>query len=236
MDHVGMDHSTTDDTAHAALIVGAGPRLGAAIARSLADDQRPIGLVGRSEQSTGTLRDMLRAEGIEAYAAAADVTDASGLTAAIRQLEDATGAFDVAVHNVSAWRDAGAVGLTAGDLLADVAVGTASLMTIVNAVAPGMIKRGRGTILATGSGAADGPTPGAPSLAVQKAGLRILVRGLAAELAPKQVHCASVTILGGLGDPGFDVADIAPVYRDLVIESENPSEAWRTIVEFTGAL
>jgi NAD(P)-dependent dehydrogenase (short-subunit alcohol dehydrogenase family) len=98
-----------------------------------------------------------------------------------------------------------------------------------------MAAQGGGTILATGSGAADHPTPGAPSLAVQKAALRILTRGFAAELAPSGVHCATVTVTGTLGTPGFAVGDIAGVYADLVAETSGPPETWRTVVEFTGA-
>lgn len=221
--------------ATAALIVGAGPRLGAAIARSLGAAGRPIGLVGHSASGTRAVRDGLRAEGLTAYDAIAEVADPASLTAAVEAIVAQAGPIDVAVHNVSAWRDAGATALTATDLLADLATGTASLMTIANAVAPGMIARRHGTILATGSAAADHPTAGAPSLAVQKAGLRVLVRGLAAELAPQGVHCATITITGTLGAPGFDVAAIAPHYADLVAESDGPAESWRTVIEFTGA-
>lgn len=220
--------------ASGAIIVGAGPRLGAAIAGALAAAGRPIGLIGHSTAGVAQVRDMLRGEGIQAHSGVADVSDAAALAATIHTLGDALGGIDVAVHNVSTWRDAGAT-MTAADLLSDVAIGTASLLTITNAVAPAMIERSHGTILATGSAAADHPTPGAPSLAVQKAGLRVLVRGLAAELVDHGVHAATVTINGVLGEPGFDVADIAPLYADLAAETDGPANRWRTVVEFNGA-
>jgi NAD(P)-dependent dehydrogenase (short-subunit alcohol dehydrogenase family) len=69
---------------------------------------------------------------------------------------------------------------------------------------------------------------------VQKAALRVLTRGFAAELAPSGVHCATVTVTGTLGTPGFAVGDIAGVYADLVAETSGPPETWRTVVEFTG--
>jgi short-subunit dehydrogenase len=215
------------------LIVGAGPRLGSAVARRLGAG-RGVGLIARSADKVTALAESLRAEGISAIGDAADVADEDDLAAAIRRLADRLGGFEVAVHNVSVWREGGAGSLTAGDLLTDVAAGAASLMTIANAVTPGMVTRGSGTLLATGSGAADHPTPGAPSLAVQKAALRILVRGLAAELAPSGVHVATVTITGGIGEPGFAPDDIAGVYADLAAESAGPPDAWRTVVEFGG--
>lgn len=225
-------HDITDSGA--VLVVGAGPRLGAALARRLGGGVRPVGLIGRSAATVATLATTLRAEGVSAFGETADVADAADLAGAIDRLTLRAGPFAVAVHNVSAWRDAGAGVLTADDLMADVAAGTASLVTIVNAVLPAMTERGGGTILATGSGAADHPTPGAPSLAVQKAALRVLARGLAAELAPRGVHCATVTVTGGLDTPGFAVADIADVYAELVAETSGPREEWRTVVEFTG--
>lgn len=221
----------TTRATNAVLVVGAGPRLGAAVARRLSRGDRPLGLIGRSAPA---LAETLCAEGLSAVGAVADVADANGLTAAITGLAERIGAFDVAVHNVSAWRDAGATTLTQRDLLADLAVGTASLATMANAVVPGMIDRGTGTVLATGSAAADVPTPGAPSLSVQKAALRALVRGFAAELAPLGVHCATVTINGVLDANGFDTTEIAYVYGDLVDETAGPREKWRTVVDFNG--
>jgi NAD(P)-dependent dehydrogenase (short-subunit alcohol dehydrogenase family) len=218
----------------AVLIVGAGPRLGAAIARRLGAGGRPVGLIARSRGPVEELAETLTAEGVSAFGEAADVADAADLAGAIDRLARLTSPFAVAVHNISAWRDAGAGVLTADDLLADVAAGAASLVTIVNAVLPAMLARRNGTILATGSGAADHPTPGAPSLAVQKAALRILTRGFAAELAPRGVHCATVTVTGTLDTPGFAVGDIAGVYADLVAETSRPREQWRTVVEFGG--
>ncbi len=219
----------------AVLIVGAGPRLGAAIARRLGAGGRSVGLVARSRGPVEELARTLTAEGISGFAEPAHVGDADDLAGAIGRLASRCGPFGVAVHNVSVWREGGAGTLTAEDLLSDLAAGAASLATIVRAVLPDMTTLGGGTILATGSGAADHPTPGAPSLAVQKAALRILTRGFAAELAPSGVHCATVTVTGTLGRPGFAPDDIAGVYADLVAETSGPPETWRTVVEFTGA-
>lgn len=226
-------HGAAASGSGAVLIVGAGPRLGAAIARRLGGGDRPVGLVARSAEGVTRLATSLRAEGIPSFGEAADVADEDSLAGAISRLARHTGDVGVAVHNVSVWREGGVGSLTASDLLADLAAGAASLLTIVNAVVPAMTAQGLGTILTTGSGAADHPTAGAPSLSVQKAALRILTRGLAAELAPRHVHVATVTIAGGIGEPGFAAGDIAGVYADLVAESAGPAQGWRTVVDFT---
>jgi short-subunit dehydrogenase len=223
------------DPAGGVLIVGAGPRLGAAIARQLAGGDRPVGLISRSERAAAAVADALRSEGRQAFATAADAADPDDLGGAITTLaERAGGFFGVAVHNVSVWRDAGVLQLRQDDLFADLAAGAASLLTIARAVVPAMIARGGGTVLTTGSVAADAPAPGAPSLGVQKAALRTLTVAMAGELAAQGVHCATVTIHGVLGTSGFDPDRIATIYGELDRETRGPREAWRTVVDYRG--
>ena len=121
------------------------------------------------------------------------------------------------------------------ELLADVHAGVASLLTIAQTVIPGMTAAGGGTIVATGSAAADSPSPGAPTLGVQKAALRSLVQAMALDLAAHGVHCATVTINGLLGaGPAFAPDRIAEIYAELVAETAGPAEAWRTVVDYSG--
>lgn len=214
------------------VVVGAGPRLGAAIARALAGTELPVGLIAHDAEKVAALAESLRHEGMRVAAAAADVADRDGLQAAIAKLAEELGDFAVAVHNVSRWRAVDALKLTPQQLFDDLAIGTASLLTIAQAVAPAMEAAGSGTILATGSMAADRPAPEGPSLGVQKAGLRVLVKAMAAQLAPRGIHCATVTINGGLDDPGFEANKIAAVYADLAAETAGDPSGWRTVVPF----
>jgi NAD(P)-dependent dehydrogenase (short-subunit alcohol dehydrogenase family) len=214
------------------LIVGAGPRLGGAIARRFGAAGFDVALLSDDEASVAALGESLQGEGITTGWAVADTRDDAAVRAAIARFANHTGGIDVALHNVSVWREASVLELTTEDVLADVHAGAASLFTIAQAVAPAMIAAGGGTILATGSAAADDPGPDAPTLGVQKAALRAVIRALALELGPHGVHCATVTINGVLGTPGFDPADIADLYHELATE---PRDAWRTVVPFNGA-
>jgi NAD(P)-dependent dehydrogenase (short-subunit alcohol dehydrogenase family) len=214
------------------LIVGAGPRLGGAIARRFGRDGYDIALLSDDEASVAKLARNLQEEGITTGWAVAEVADAEATRAAIRRFAEHAGGIDVALHNVSVWRDASVLALTPDELFADVAAGAASLLTIAQAVAPGMIAAGGGTILATGSAAADSPSPGAPTLGVQKASLRSLIQAMALELAPQGIHCATITINGVLAEgTAFDPARIADVYAEIVAE---PRESWRTVVPYNG--
>lgn len=216
------------------LVVGAGPRLGAAIARRFGRDGYRIGLVARSRSTVDALAAVLDAEGIRVDAAAVDVSDPAALHRTITQLAERADGVAVAVHNVSAWRDASVLELTPDQLFEDLAAGTASLLTLAQAAVPFMTAAG-GTLLATGSAAADSPSPGAPSLGVQKAGLRSLVQAMALELTPMGVHCATVTINGFIAEgTAFDPARIAEVYAALAAETSGPTDTWRTVVPYDG--
>jgi NAD(P)-dependent dehydrogenase (short-subunit alcohol dehydrogenase family) len=213
------------------LIVGAGPRLGGAIARRFGAQGYDVALLSDDEESVATLGAALQDEGITAGWAVADTRDDEAVRAAIGRFAAHTGGIDVALHNVSVWREASVLELTTEQVLADLHAGAASLFTVAQAVVPGMIQAGGGTILATGSAAADAPSPGAPTLGLQKAALRAATRALALELGPQGVHCATVTINGVLGTPGFEPASIADLYYEIVSE---PRDAWRTVVPFDG--
>lgn len=213
------------------LIVGAGPRLGGAIARRFGAGGFDVALLSDDEASVTALGNALQDEGITAGWAVADSRDDRALRAAIGRFAAHTGGIDVALHNVSVWRDVSVLELTTEQFLEDVHAGAGSLFTIAQAVAPAMIAAGGGTILATGSAAADAPSPGAPTLGVQKAALRAVIRALDLELGPQGVHCATVTINGVLGTPGFEPTAIADLYYDIATE---PRDAWRTVVSYDG--
>lgn len=207
------------------LVVGAGPRLGGAFARRFGRDGYEIALISEDEASVSALAEALRSEGLAVEWALADVLDDTALRVAV----EGFGAIDVAVHNVSVWREVDGADLTADDLLIDLRAGAGCLLTIVQAVLPTM--PAGGTILATGSAAADSPSTGAPTLGVQKAALRALVQGIAPDLAERGIHCATVTINGVLGTPGFEPERIADVYAQVAAE---PREQWRTVVPYNG--
>lgn len=222
-------------TPRAALIVGAGPRLGAALARRFARDGHPIALISHSAGTVTALAESLEAEGATVAWAAADVGDAAGLTEAISTLTGRLGAFDVAIHNVSTGNETAATELSAEQLLAEFAIGAASLLTLSAAVAGAMAAAGGGTIIATGSGMADFASTAAPSLSMQKAGLRLLVKALAPGLAEQGVHCATVTIKGGIAEgTAFDPERIAEFYARLVAQTDGPRESWETVTVYDG--
>lgn len=217
------------------LIIGAGPGVGAATARRFARDGHEIGLIARDPDRLEKLGEQLRSEGVTVGWANADVASPDDLTAAIHRFLERTERVDVVHFNPSVYRAVAPRDLTAADLITDLAVGTAPLSTVVGAVLPLLLEQRTGTVLVTGSGAADGPRPDAPSLGAQKSALRSLVQSLAVDLGPEGIHVATVTVHGDIA-PGTPFAPdrIADVFAELVAETAGDPSRWRTVVDLRG--
>ena len=80
----------------------------------------------------------LRTAGVTATSAPVDITDEAGLTGAVEGLAARLGHIDVLHFNPSAFRHADPLHLSAGDLLDDLHVGVAALLTAVQAARPAM--------------------------------------------------------------------------------------------------
>ena len=212
------------------LVIGAGPGLGAAVARRYARAGYDLALVSLDPGQVETLGRSLEAEGVTAGWAAVDVTDAEAFSRAVDRLGGHSGRIDVLHFNPSAFRQKTPLTLTPDELLEDVRLGVGALLTAVQAARPYMSSGAR--VTATGSMAADEPWNEAASLGVQKAGLRNLVRSIDTTLAPHGIRAATVTVNGTLA-PGTDFAP------DLVAEAlyqvaTQPEESWRVEVPYDG--
>ena len=218
------------------IIVGAGPGVGSATARRFAAAGYDLGLVARDAQRLESFAAELGRDGAKVGWAAVDIADSVALDQALRQMVEHTGRVDVLVHNAVAFRSAPATELTAAELLADLAVGTAGLLTSVQALLPVLRRQHTGTILATGSLAADRPMVSAASLGIQKAALRNLIQVLAAELSGEGIHVATVTVQGRIaeGTPLSPDA-IAEVFTGLTAETASDPAGWHTVVDLTEA-
>ncbi len=151
-------------------IVGAGPGLGAAVARRFGTESFDIALISRRQQRVDALAADLTAAGIAARGYAADVCDPESLTAALQRAADDLGPVEVLqyspvpqasfLHSV--------LDTTADDLTGAIEFSVYGPLTAVREVLPGMRDLGRGTVLFVngGSGARRtlrSPAPPSPS-------------------------------------------------------------------------
>ncbi len=210
------------------VVIGAGPGVGGQVARSFGREGYDVALVSRGADQLEMLADSLAADGITSVWDALDVTDAPALTEAVASYGRRFGQIDVLHFNPSAFRARDPLVLTVPELLADVALGVGALLTAVQAARPFMAAGGRVTV--TGSSAADHPSPAAPSLGVQKAGLRNLVMSLDQALAPDGIRAVSVTVRGVLAEDG----PLSPphVAEAIFAASRQPETDWQAEVSY----
>lgn len=206
------------------LIVAAGPGLGLAVARRFAREGASIGLVARSRARLEELAEQLRADGTTVAVAAADVADDASLRAATASLRELLGDASVLVFNASEWVEGKPTVVGYPAFLHGLRVGVGAALVAVQQVAPAMRSAGRGTVVLTGSVAAEAPSVSAATVGVAKAGLRNLALSLHRELEPDGVQVVTVTIRGVLAGPkALDVGDIADHYWALHVQ---PRASW----------
>ena len=170
-----------------ALVTGASRGLGWAMARTLAAAGAHVVLNGRDAATLAPRVDALRGWGLEAEAAAFDVTDAAAATQAVASIGARLGRLDILVSNAGGsvrkplleqtdadWETVLGSHLTAGYRLAREAARI-------------MVPRGFGRILFTASINSFIARPTITPYVAAKTGMLGLVRALAVELAPTGV-------------------------------------------------
>lgn len=212
------------------VVVGAGPGIGASVARRFGRDGYDVALLARSAPALERLAGELQGAGVTVGWTPLDITDSEALTAAVTRFGEHLGRIDVLHFNPSAFRAADPLQLTPEDLLTDLAVGVAALLPAVRAARPFMPAGAR--VLATGSMAADRPSPAACSLGVQKAALRNLVLSLDESLAPAGIRAASLTVRGVLApETAFSPDRVAAALHGLCSTAD---AEWRAEVPYPG--
>ena len=196
------------------VIVGAGPNLGAAIARRFGRQGMPVGLVARNAGKLEALTEDLASTGITAHHAAADIRDAGALSSAITSLADRLGPVEVLEYSPLPAPEfmKPILETTVDDVRGPLEFSVLGAVAAVTTVVGPMIERGSGTILFTTGGAAINPYPLRAGVGIAFAGEVAYARMLHDELRDHGVHVAH-TAIGGRIAPGEDhepddVADV----------------------------
>ena len=200
-------------------MVGAGPGIGAAVARRFARAGLSVGLIARSEATVKAVADGITGD---VLALTADSTDEVGLRAALDRVVDQYGVPEVVVYNAAIIQPDAVGDLTAQQHLDAWAVNVLGAITTAAHVVPAMAERGSGSFIITGG--MPEPKPGYASLSLGKAGVRTLVTLLDQQYGDSGIHAASVTG-GGAVAPGtaYDPDDIAEHYWRLHTQ---PRDQW----------
>ncbi|MCG8442252.1 MAG: SDR family NAD(P)-dependent oxidoreductase [Caulobacterales bacterium] len=182
-----------------AAVIGAGPGLGAALARRFAREGLAAAPARRSAGSLDPLIADIEGAGGRAKGYGLDATDPAAVDAFVEAVEADLGPLRVLVFNAAAIAR-GPVAET------DPAVARQMWETIAfagflsgRAAARRMSARGRGTIIFTGATASVKASAGFGAFAAAKHALRAFAQSLAKEVGPAGVHVAH-TIIDGLID------------------------------------
>ena len=208
------------------VVVAAGPGLGRSVALRFAREGYAVGLVARSADALADLVVETGAAGASAVAiAAADVSDDVALRGALGELASTLGQASVVVYNGSAYVEGSVTALPPDRLRMALDVGVVGALVTAQETVPAMRTAGRGTIVLTGSVAADRASTSAAAVGVAKAALRNLARSLHKEVAGDGVRVVTVTIDGVLSGPkALDVEQIADLYWQLHTAPESPPD------------
>ena len=156
------------------VITGASRGIGAEAARLFRAAGAKVALLARSGQAV----EALAAEpGPPALALAVDVADSRAMQDAFDRIEQVLGPVDVLINNAGVIEPISLLADSDPDGWAQaVAINLNGVYIGMRAVLPGMVKRGRGTILTVSSGAAHNPIEGWSHYCASKAGAAMLTR------------------------------------------------------------
>lgn len=132
-----------DLTGRTALVTGASSGLGARFARLLADNGAQVVLASRRVERLKELRAEIEAAGGQAHVVALDVTDNSGIEAAVAQAETMGGPVDILVNNSGVSTTQRLVDVTPQDYDFVFSTNTRGAFFVAQAVGRRMIARAR---------------------------------------------------------------------------------------------
>ena len=219
-----------------ALVVGAGPGLGAALARRFARAGMQVAVARRNADKLATLTKEL---GGNARAYACDATDEAAVKRLFASVTADLGVPTLAVFNAGTFVRKGVLDTTAEEFERCWRVGCFGGFLVGREAARAMLAHNaehKGTIIFTGATASLRGGALFHNLAVGKFGLRALAQSMARELQPQGIHVAHVVIDGQISgerlghsvaergrDAGLDPAAIAETYYQLHLQ---PRSAW----------
>ncbi len=177
-----------------ALVVGAGPGLGAALARRFAAEGLRVSLAARNPQR---LDDLCRETGATAYACDA-VCERQ-----VAELFESLGADgpDLVVYNAGNRAGGAILDIDAEAARGSIEINAFGALLVAREAARRMQAAGRGALLFTGATASVKAFAGSAPFAMGKFALRALAQSLARELAPLGIHVAHFVIDGGILSP-----------------------------------
>jgi NAD(P)-dependent dehydrogenase (short-subunit alcohol dehydrogenase family) len=222
-----------------AVVVGAGPGLGAALARRFARAEMSVAIAARSASRLDALAAGFSGIVHRAIAVNCDATREADVAALFERVADELGPPRLVVYNACAFVRKGVLETSVEEFERCWRVGCLGGFVVAREAARAMLAGSsphKGTLIFTGATASLRGGAQFHNLAVGKFGLRALAQSMARELQPQGIHVAHVVIDGQIAgeraghsiaergaDAVIDPAAIADAYYQLHLQ---PRSAW----------
>ncbi|RKQ92932.1 NADP-dependent 3-hydroxy acid dehydrogenase YdfG [Solirubrobacter pauli] len=217
-------------------VFGAGPGLGASVARRFGREGYRVALVARRLAPLEALAAELAEEGIEAAPFSVDLTDQAAALVTLEAIHARFGRIDALYYApVPEGAFIAARDLRAADIRPLVELLVFTPIELINAVVPELVDRGSGAIVVGHGASAVHPHPGMSGPGVPMAATRNYLHSLNGELADAGVYVGTIAIqamiagsaahaaltsgdldLGGADFPVVQPADLAEAVWELV--------------------
>jgi len=173
-------------------ITGGASGIGAETVRAFAGQGSRIGFIDIDADRGNALAEELKGRDIEAHFEACDLRDIGALKRAFAALDDALGAAAVLVNNAArddrhGWED-----VTEDYYDERIATNLRHMFFAIQAVAPGMIAAGKGSIINFGSNSWWEASGGMPVYTTSKAAVHGMTRSFARDLGPHRIRVNTV--------------------------------------------
>ena len=210
-----MTHSGFDVSGRTALVTGSSRGIGRDLALGLVAAGCTVVLNGHDEARLEAARaEMAARTGGAVHAVAFDVTDPDAVESAVASVEERVGALDILVNNVGTQHRASLLDFPDQDWYRLLDTNVTSAFLVGRAVARRMVPRGAGKIVNIVSLQSEVARPGIAPYAATKGALKMLTKGMCADLAPAGIQVNAV-------GPGYVATELT---ADLVADPE--FDAW----------
>jgi NADP-dependent 3-hydroxy acid dehydrogenase YdfG len=200
-------------------IIGAGPGLGAAIARRFGAEGHSIALIARNRERLNTLAGELAATGITARGYVANVRDTSSVRDALDHAAQELGPIEILTYNPLPQKEflRPVLETTPEDLVGAAEFSIYAPVAAVHQVIPGMRLLGAGTILFINGGSAVRPHASYAGTSIAFAGQSAYGQMLHETLHPEGIHVGQLIIPRGItpGDATHDPDVLAGLLWDM---------------------
>ena len=221
-----------DLTGRTALITGSTRGLGRAIAEGFGQAGAALIVNGRDPEKTEAAAQEMRDGGLNARAAAFDVTGEDAVEAAFRALDAEGIAVDILVNNAGIQHRQPMVELSLADWQRVIDTNLTSAFLIGREAAKRMIPRGHGKIINIGSLTSELARATVIPYTVAKGGIRLLTKGMAAEWAQHGIQANAI-------GPGYMLTEMnaaltANPQFDAWVKARTPAGRWGRPEELVG--